>query len=80
MPHFFFDIREDGKLQKDEDGVELPTFEAARKEAQTILPAIAYDTIPQNGDHKSFVVLVTDDDGQPVYSATLSYNGVWLMR
>ena len=80
MSRYYFDIHEDGELQKDVDGVELASFEDARKEAQIILPSIAYDSIPRDGDHKSFVVLVTDADGQPVYSATLSYNGVWLMR
>lgn len=38
MPRFFFDICEDGKLQEDEEGVDLASFEEARKEAQHILP------------------------------------------
>ena len=80
MPHFHFDIHEDGKLQKDVEGVHLASIEDARREAQHILPAIAYDTIPENGDVKTLMVLVTDEDGQAVYSATLSYNGKWLKR
>lgn len=80
MARFFFDIREDGKLRRDDEGTELESISDVRKEAQTILPAIAFDEIPKDGDQKTYVVLVTDDDGQAIYSATLHYAGSWLLR
>ena len=36
--------------------------------------------IPKDGDRRTFTVLVTYEDGHPVYSATLNYTGLWLLR
>lgn len=80
MPCFFFDIHENEKVYRDDVGHELSDLDAARKEAMKALPGIAYDEIPKDGDHQTFVCLVTDGDGKPVYSATLSYVGQWLLR
>ena len=79
MPRYFFDVH-DGYVTHDEEGTELPTVEAVRKTAMNILPKIAADEIPMDGDRRHFVVLVTDDEGHPVYSATLTYTGMWLLR
>ena len=78
MPRFFFDVHEDGVVDKDHDGIELADCEEARRQAQALLPAIAYDKIPGDGDHKTYVVFVTDEDGKPIYSATLQFAGLWL--
>ena len=81
MPRYFFDIHDDKKgIQRDDVGVELANIEKVRKEAQCILPDIARDEIPRDGDRRMYTVLVTDEDGSAVYSATLSYAGVWLLR
>ena len=79
MPRFFFDIH-DGGTTRDDLGVELPDHEAVRKHAMEALPSIAAEEIPLDGDRQHFVVLVTDDEGHPVYSATLTYTGLWLRR
>ena len=79
MPRFFFDIR-DGFVTHDEDGTELPNVEAVRKAAMDLLPQVAADEIPADGDRRHFTVLVTDEGGHPVYSATLTYTGLWLLR
>lgn len=47
MTRYFFDIREDGELTRDEDGVELETLEAARLEAQRALAEMAGELIRQ---------------------------------
>lgn len=80
MPRYFFDIHDTGKIEKDDTGTEFPDLEAVRKAAMKTLPDIARQEIPKDGDQRSFVVLVTDEDGQPVYSATLSFTGLWLLR
>ena len=79
MPQFFFDIYEDDKMHKDEEGVELSDIADVRKQAQTVLPEIAYHEIPKDGDRKTYVVLVRDEDGQAIYSATLHYAGLCLL-
>ena len=79
MPRYFFDIH-DGTDTRDEEGTELPDLPAVRKAAMNVLPKIAADEIPADGDRQHFVVLVTDQDGHAVYSATLTYTGVWLLR
>ena len=80
MPRFFFDIHDDKKITHDEVGVELPDMPVVRETAMKALPKIAADEIPQDGDRQHFAVLVTDEDGRPVYSATLNYTGLWLLR
>ena len=79
MPRFFFDIH-DGGTSFDEDGVELLDETAVRRQAMQTLPRIAADEIPMNGDRRHFTVLVSDEGGKPVYSATLTYTGLWLHR
>ena len=79
MPRYFFDIH-DGGSSRDDTGTECSDDEAARKIAIRTLPDIARDEIPKDGDQRSFVALIRDENGHPVFSATLSYAGVWLNR
>ena len=79
MPHFYFDIHDTGTTL-DDVGVELPDVAAVRQAAMESLPQIAADEIPKDSDHRHFTVLVTDEDGHSVYSATLTYTGLWLLR
>lgn len=80
MPRYFFDIHNGGKIVHDDEGMELPDMPAVRKAAMEALPAIAAEEIPTDGDQQHFAVLVSDEDGHPVYSATLSFTGLWLLR
>ena len=80
MPRYFFDVHDIRGIHRDDHGHDLPDLEAVRKEAMRTLPEIAYDQMPSDGDRQSYVVLVTDEDGHPVYSATLNYTGLWLLR
>ena len=79
MPRYFFDIH-DGGSTRDETGTECADDEAARKLAIRTLPDIARDEIPKDGDRRAFVALIRDEAGHPVFTATLSYAGVWLNR
>lgn len=77
MPRYFFDIHDTGST-RDDTGTECADDEAARMLAIRTLPDVARDEIPRNGDRRGFMVLVRNELGQPVFSATLNYTGVWL--
>ncbi len=79
MPRFYFD-HHDGRWDRDEVGAECTDVEHAIKEAKRTLPAMALDEIPRDGDHRTMTVLVTDEDGRTVYTATLAYTGLVLSR
>ena len=76
---YFFDIHNGGP-KRDDTGTECADLDAVRQQALRTLPEIAREEIPRDGDRQTFTVLVTDDDGHPVYSGTLSYAGLWLLR
>lgn len=77
MPRYFFSIF-DGTSTHDMEGQELSDDAAVRREAMRALPEIARDAIPKDGDKQGYNVVVTDESGRSVYSATLSYAGFWL--
>lgn len=78
MTHYFFDTFVNGARIKDNLGVDCSTREQVRCEAMTALPALAKDEIPSEGDRQAFTVLVRDEAGRSVYSATLTFAGLWL--
>ena len=77
MARYFFDIHS-RDLSRDEDGVECSSIAEIRQEAMHSLPEIARDLIPQDGDRQSFTVLVRNEKNVTVYTATLTFAGVWL--
>ncbi|MGU3668434.1 DUF6894 family protein [Methylobacterium sp. A49B] len=79
MPRYFFDIH-DGGPTRDDTGTECLDLDTVRQHAMRVLPDIAREDIPKDGDRRTFTVLVTDDDGHSVYSATLNFTGQWLLR
>lgn len=79
MPRYFFDIHDSGST-RDENGTECANLDEVRAQALRTLPDIAREEIPKDGDRRTFTVLVTDSDGYPIYSATLTYAGLWLLR
>ncbi|MFK5600590.1 DUF6894 family protein [Methylobacterium sp. HMF5984] len=79
MHRYYFDIN-DGRTQRDEEGVLCADLQAAVLEAKKLLPAIAADEVPKDGERQAMTVLVTDEDGKAVYMAALAYTGAWLLR
>lgn len=77
MPRYFFDIH-DREFHRDDVGVECADFEAARVEAMHALPEIARFAIPQDGDTQAFMVMVRQESGDVVYTATLTFAGLRL--
>jgi hypothetical protein len=74
MPRFFFDIH-NGTWSHDEDGVECMNVAEACLQAKRALPEMALDQVLCDGDHQTITVFVTDEERQPVYTATLAFTG-----
>jgi hypothetical protein len=79
VPRYFFDIN-NGHNERDEEGVDCADLQAAVREAKKMLPEIAADEVPKDGERQAITVLVTDDDGRAIYMAALTYTGAWLIR
>lgn len=79
MPRYFFDIH-DGRIQRDDEGTVCADLQAAAVAAKRLLPEIAMSEVPKDGERQNYTVLVTDEEGHPVYSAALSFVGMWLIR
>ncbi|GJD94511.1 DUF6894 family protein [Methylobacterium iners] len=79
MPRYFFDVH-DGRIQRDDEGTVCTDLQAAATAAKRLLPEITLNELPRGGERQSYTVLVTDEEGQPVYSAALSFVGMWLIR
>lgn len=77
MSLYFFDIH-DREFRRDDEGTECAGFDAARREAMISLPEIARFAIPSNGDNQAFTMLVRDEGGAVVYTATLTFAGLRL--
>lgn len=80
MALYFFDVHDDDTISQDDEGSELATFEEARREAKRLLPILAAEELPEDGERRVFMVLVRDSSGQALYTATLTYAGLTLTR
>lgn len=77
MPRYFFDIH-DRDFHQDTEGNECDDADAARLLAMRTLPEIGRFAIPSDGDNQAFMVLVRDEGGVIVYTATLTFAGLRL--
>jgi hypothetical protein len=75
MSLYFFDIH-DGTFTLDDDGTECADMDCVRSESKRVLPAIAVDVLPKNGDHHVLTVRVRNEQNDTDYTATLMYNGL----
>jgi hypothetical protein len=73
----FFDVHDGDHLSRYSEGIELPDLQAAKVEAQSALPDIARDELPDS-DRRDLMVSVRADTGQVVLRATLSPVVVYL--
>jgi hypothetical protein len=78
VARYYFDVHENDRLHRDESGSDMEDLQAVRREAMNVLPRLALDTIKGDGDRQTFVVVVSDEGGTPVYAATLNFTGTWL--
>jgi hypothetical protein len=78
MPRYFFGIHNGPSFSRDAIGSECNGQEGIRFEAMRALPSIARDEIPRDGDRQAFTVLFRDENGITVYTATLTFAGLWI--
>ncbi len=78
MPRYFFDIHDGRVFVRDSVGTECSGPEQIRQEAAQTLPLIAQATIPADGDQQAITVLVRDEQNLTVYTATLTFAGLWM--
>lgn len=76
MPRFFIDTQNGEVVARDRDGYSLPDLLTAREMAVRALRDMATDELP-GGDCRSFRAIVRDEDGSPLYSAALTFEGHW---
>lgn len=78
MPRYFFDIQDGSGLMRDTIGIPMEDPAQIRHEAMQALPAIARDEIPKDGDRQAFTIMVRDENNLTVYTATLTFAGLWM--
>ena len=71
MPHFYFDVYEQGVCAFNDDvGLELADFASAQMEAAAaIVDAVRYG--PMDCINKKIVLAVREEDGSIIYEATM---------
>jgi hypothetical protein len=72
MARFFFDIDDGPNRSNDDTGLDFPDRETARDNAVSALPDIARDVMP-DGMKRDFAVTMRDEDGTPIFRATLAF-------
>ena len=78
MPRFFFDVHNAIGSHRDDFGDEFATFEEARDQAQSLLPDIAREELP-DGELHVITCDVRDDTGRVVYRGKLTFEGTRTM-
>ena len=61
MPRFYFHVRDGFEVDEDDEGVELPDFEAARAEALATVEELREELA---GDAAGIELEITDDTGR----------------
>lgn len=77
MARYFFDFYDD-KLHRDAVGSECAGYNDIRMEAMHALPTMTKDQVPKDGNEQAFTVLVRNERNFTVYTATLTFAGIWL--
>lgn len=77
MARYYFDIQDSNGFHSDDIGDEFSTFEEAREQAQSLLPDIAREELP-DGEAHTITCEVRDETGQIVYRGKLIYEGLVL--
>ncbi len=78
MALYYFDIHDGEHDTRDEEGSEFAELDAVRREAIRILPDIAREVMPNDGDRRDVIVDVRNGTGMVIYTATLSLIGRWM--
>jgi len=84
VTHYFFDIDDGQHMFRDEIGNECSDLHAVRAEVARTLTAMARDNIAvaplanaRNSDQQTIVAFVRNTSNRIVYTATMSFIGLW---
>ena len=77
MARYFFDFYV-GEIHRDTVGTECEGYADIRTEAMKTLPALAMEWVHKDGNEQAYTVLVRNQRNLTVYTATLTFAGVWL--
>jgi hypothetical protein len=79
VARYFFDIHDGNLFFRDPEGHECSNLSEVRQEAMRALPEIARQAIPnRDADAQAFTVLVRDEQGATIYTATITFAGLWM--
>ena len=65
MPRYYFDIRDDQGIHRDDIGLDFPNLEAAIEEGRRALSEMNRDAVAHDGD-QVFEILIRDHGEGPV--------------
>jgi hypothetical protein len=68
---YFFDTRIDGRLSRDDVGIELPTLARAKEEAEQGLADLAKDELPRIASG-TISITVRTESGEEVFAKMIS--------
>ncbi len=74
MARYYFDVTNSCGFHRDDVGDELPTFEDAREQCQSLLPDIAREELP-DGELHVITCDVRDETDRVVYRGRITYEG-----
>lgn len=74
MSRFFFDTDDGHRRVIDDEGLELPSVDAARREAVAVLPEMMRERLPEM-ESTSFTCVVRDEANTIVYTVSLAFVG-----
>lgn len=77
LADYYFDSF-DSPLRRDTIGIERTDQVNIHHEAMRVLPEVAKGEIPKDGQQQAYAVHVRNERNITVYTATLSFAGIWL--
>lgn len=77
MPRFFFDTYDGQDFRRDTEGLVLPDRPAVQNAAMARLTALVSSLLPEQ-EHCDIITNVKDEDGQQVYTMSVSLAGRWV--
>lgn len=75
MPRYYFDVQDAKGFHRDDVGDDLASFEEAKNLAQSLLPDIARDELP-DGEIHIVTCDVRDEAYRIVYRGKLTFEGI----
>jgi hypothetical protein len=73
MPLYYFDVREGDNLNRDTDGLDLPSIKEAREQASMALSTMLHDALP-DGLHMDISIEVRGADSRALFKVHITFD------